>query len=47
VLSDDLPTLQNSDERIEGTHLPQEAKVEVPSMQPGQNADSKAASLTT
>jgi hypothetical protein len=42
----DLPAMQNSDERIEGTHLPQEAKVEMPPMQPGQNADRQAAPLT-
>jgi hypothetical protein len=36
-----LQGLQNSDERIEGTHLPQEEKMEVPEVRQGQDARAK------
>src|SRR5579862_374785 len=35
----DLQSVQNSDEGTEGAHLSQETKVEVPQVQPGQDAE--------
>jgi hypothetical protein len=34
----DLQDLQNSDDRTQGAHLPQEKKMEVPQVRQGQNA---------
>ena len=36
--NDDLQKLQSSHEGIEGSYLPQETKVEMPPLQPGQDA---------
>jgi hypothetical protein len=35
----DLQELQSSDERAEGTYLPQEAEMEMPNMRKGQDAE--------
>jgi hypothetical protein len=42
----DLQALQSTDERTQGTHLPQEEKVEVSGVQPSQDAGTKAAAKT-
>jgi len=42
-----LQNLQNVDERTQGTHLPQEKKMEVPQVRQGQDARAKISLETT